>query len=954
MKCPSCNQTLPDQSKYCRYCGAKVGEPPAVPVCPECGRPVRADAKFCGSCGAALPSQGPSQKAAASVSKVPVSASGSKINQGSQASGDPDLQGSSPIPAEKAPSPKQPGNGRAAEKSKRSASPGSETGSRSRPRAADPEPAGGKKRGGFLKGLLALGLAGIFLVQCVPGILDDPPWGTGTTSGPGVVSNPGDPASSAGRPADQINLTAIAYSQEELQAQGIETAVSPERPVVTAGDARVDFGSFNLLGESTLEVKRLPQKTDPRSGVTVNGFDFSLSDKSSGETISSFPTLVDITIPCTASPEEHAFVQYYDPANDEWRIIDSQRDYEKNTLTFQTTHFSIFGESKLVLGKHFVSGEMVPTQSFAFVGGYDGPLTEVYFVMANLDELMTKIDYDKMIQILNTCKVDPNDMISALLGLGNDAANTLELNVTNKLIHTLMRSEPGFYWSKNLTIIGSALVFAKVAYQLYIGGDVETVAYLNAVELTEALFAVAGLALGSEALLMMATAIFISNTVYSLATLEITTIQEQGYINFNDRLGAVFYAESMEVEPKDRVSLSQEYFIPSGPILLDRGGSGFARALDAIYLHYKDQPAELQTAIQRLIDGYVDCFWDSSALTDEDKVFYAYYKEKYDKDNPPVWVEPSPERITKYKTKFRNKLLSDIKPLMEAFARRVLHDLKLSLRDKIESDYVPFLNTVVTIQADTVLPDQKSVTFDQTAFGKDYFMRFSPRNLPFWVSVEDYERDYAPQARADSNEIYKSTVYNYLQIGDPAEIELIDEIGGSDYSDDFYAEIDWTTFPDGKIRIQPFSGIYTGKSQGKPLNGTFDKLLYDAVRIEETGSGLRVGPCLENGDHEQELQVLCEYNAESGLYEGVKRLESGDQWTELIFAVSITVKDGVPTADVAYVQHFSSRGSWVYEYDVKWTSTLSGSETSRPPSRQPDPQTDAPKGGLPVGGSPFP
>ncbi len=601
-------------------------------------------------------------------------------------------------------------------------------------------------------------------------------------------------------------LTNIGFSEKELSARGIEASVSPDSPVAEAAGVTLDFGAYNLYGESTLEVKKLPQKTDSRTGVTVNAYDFSLSDDASGETVSEFPTLVDITLPCTASPDEFAFVQYYDEETKEWQVVDSTRDVENGTITFQTTHFSIYGESKMVLGTQYSMGPagetILPSQSFAYIGGYDGPLTEVYFVSADLDKLMEEIDFDTMIEILKSCKVYPHDMATALMGLGNDAANILDLKATNKLINTMLRAESGLEkWAVSIRLVGAALVFAKVAYQLYLGGEVETVAYINAVNITEALLTIAGVALGSEALLMMATAVFIGNTVYSLATLEMTTIQEQGYINFNDGLGAVFYAESMNVEPRETVSLSQAYYMPSGPITLDRGGKGFARALDAIYVHCMEKPADLQKAVEKLIDGYVNCFWDSPTLTDADRVRYAYYKEKYNENNPPQWVPPSAEAIQNYKDKFREKLMSDIKPLMKEFAERVLHDLKLKLRDTIEKEYVPFLNTVVTIQAEVKKGTPSEKTFDKTIYAEDYYMRFAPQQCPYWISAEEYMADYNPRARTDSNEIYKSTVYNFIQIGDPAEIELINQVTSSSDNDDFFAEIDWTGFPTGKISI---------------------------------------------------------------------------------------------------------------------------------------------------------
>ncbi|MCK9268321.1 MAG: zinc ribbon domain-containing protein, partial [Alkaliphilus sp.] len=101
-----------------------------------------------------------------------------------------------------------------------------------------------------------------------------------------------------------------------------------------------------------------------------------------------------------------------------------------------------------------------------------------------------------------------------------------------------------------------------------------------------------------------------------------------------------------------------------------------------------------------------------------------------------------------------------------------------------------------------------------------------------------------------------------------------------------------------------YGGIYTGKSYGKPvLGGDTFELLYGALRIEERENGLLIGPCLENGDYESELQVFCEYNSETKLYEGSKFLEKGDDWTELIFHIKLKGSSDAPAVEGAYVQH---------------------------------------------------
>lgn len=46
MKCPNCNQTIPDDSEFCQYCGYEMKL-----VCPKCGADLDEDSEFCKKCG---------------------------------------------------------------------------------------------------------------------------------------------------------------------------------------------------------------------------------------------------------------------------------------------------------------------------------------------------------------------------------------------------------------------------------------------------------------------------------------------------------------------------------------------------------------------------------------------------------------------------------------------------------------------------------------------------------------------------------------------------------------------------------------------------------------------------------------------------------------------------------------------------------------------------------------
>lgn len=53
MKCNKCNQEIPDNSKFCLHCGAKVDVIDGT-VCPRCGYKNPLDARFCTECGSKL------------------------------------------------------------------------------------------------------------------------------------------------------------------------------------------------------------------------------------------------------------------------------------------------------------------------------------------------------------------------------------------------------------------------------------------------------------------------------------------------------------------------------------------------------------------------------------------------------------------------------------------------------------------------------------------------------------------------------------------------------------------------------------------------------------------------------------------------------------------------------------------------------------------------------------
>lgn len=52
MKCDKCGKDIPDNAKFCRFCGTEAKIPVRTKACHSCGKTIYEDAKFCRYCGA--------------------------------------------------------------------------------------------------------------------------------------------------------------------------------------------------------------------------------------------------------------------------------------------------------------------------------------------------------------------------------------------------------------------------------------------------------------------------------------------------------------------------------------------------------------------------------------------------------------------------------------------------------------------------------------------------------------------------------------------------------------------------------------------------------------------------------------------------------------------------------------------------------------------------------------
>jgi len=287
-------------------------------------------------------------------------------------------------------------------------------------------------------------------------------------------------------------------------------------------------------------------------------------------------------------------------------------------------------------------------------------------------------------------------------------------------------------------------------------------------------------------------------------------------------------------------------------------------------------------------------------------------------------------------------------PVIKAMSMKALLELREQTYQAV-LELWPLLNTEISFEiVDESLPNGKFFPASALSGMHIALSPLSDAAIPAeWVCAERHDR---------SNAVFTCNLYAYLKAGCPTRLNFWNTQSDSGMlkpaiTADFRLNMPTTVISvSGEMEV---NGIYTGTSQGRNMiTGEKFALYYPSVRVEKRGEGLLIGPCLQNGNYESELQVLCKYNDGTKRYEGSARLETGDQWTELYFAAIVSEEGGRMRAQVAYAQHFSGHSSMEYEYDAIWLSPLTGSPVARQSSGSVEPEETA-SGGLPVGGFGF-
>ena len=267
----------------------------------------------------------------------------------------------------------------------------------------------------------------------------------------------------------------IKYSDEEVNSAPAQTVkVSPQNPVVTVGDVKVDFKGWNLNGEDELTVRTLGQKTED-GGWTVNAYDFSLK---SGQ--NTFATNVAITIPRTAAKGELGSCIGFNEDEGKWEDLYSETSEDGKFYTLYTTHFSKKGEKLSYIYKNYKlhkndTGEEFNTDSGAFIEKIGAGLNQMKWPVEidfdTLWNLYTNVDdqyFETALNGLNkrTGAVSKDSIVGTIgnifgfLGAGNDL-NTMYNEYGKEVLKGITQNSKKLTAGDYLTLVNYTLIFLK-------------------------------------------------------------------------------------------------------------------------------------------------------------------------------------------------------------------------------------------------------------------------------------------------------------------------------------------------------------------------------------------------------------------------------------------------------------------------------------------------------------
>lgn len=528
-------------------------------------------------------------------------------------------------------------------------------------------------------------------------------------------------------------------------------AVSPDNPVAKIDGVTVDFGD-NLSSETELSIQTGTIAPDNEQYTGIDFYDFKLEGQSA------FTTLVDITLPNTAEPDEAFYVAYQSEETGKWENIPFEN--EGDEVTFSTRHFSRYALIKYYRDR------------------YVGPLTPL---MVNYDEVrkaLAGIDDEDLFQrvLEEKLQLGSNEYVNKAFSVGNDLLGAASLPYTYDEIVARMSGTVASKVGNYFTAAGALVTALKVVYQIQAQDSYDKVLKDNIFDVCEVALAGAAIAIPSSVVLPVAAVlVFGAGLVYDYTVVPAFKDDslQYAYRAYNDYCMYPHIAydknrakELAEGSGEDSPWIALETYNAdteqwvstyggAGLLTLNQSFSGkWEEALMGSYTLYEKDPKAMQERTEALVDEYLDVFW---ALEGGEQIQFAKSYCGIAEEN---WRWPDGAETQQMKNAIKAELLRDLRPVFEDVQETIVEDMKTTLLQNTDA-LVEYLNTEISFEI--VDPAAKKEGFENTRV-KDDIIRFEPVSSTHqndWVCQPD---------RWGGDTVFCCTLYNYLKEGSPDKV----------------------------------------------------------------------------------------------------------------------------------------------------------------------------------------
>lgn len=597
-------------------------------------------------------------------------------------------------------------------------------------------------------------------------------------------------------PGDPSLINIRITESEVMAAEPVKAEVSPDDPVCEAGDISVDFGSWNLDGADTFNMRSLGERSDEENGITLNVYDFSLE---SGQ--NTFLTNVDITIPRPQDGSGEG-VLYYNPETDEWESTSYSISEDGENYILHTSHFCGFGIASSK-GKSW-DGIGFDTMGVFYTKASPETAKDTYALMQEpvyiSDEAITKM-LEKLITTDELSKViDEKSYVRKEKTMGYTADKLLGEGMSNyfdQINDTYSASDPAINiinaaskggansLSNTLTYAAPAILAFKMSWAASRGESNSNIIKEYSVD---TICAGIGLVLATGGASLPVAAV-------ASVTLALTSYFGGDSIKawISDQLD-----DSSDVDPN--MSAYTYYCLNGGVHYLDANGNKQPLKLDGggwedyLKLKLKDVPVkDRPKVIEKIYDGYVETYWASNRdayIDDYNRVLRnrylaingtaVYANEKIPEVYAKYLGDLDAKKIEEYKINVKKRLFRNTKTYIDDINKTAREELAKEIKDYLRKNVLPSMNTDVEIVIkDTALKDGE--TFDKSAYASGILKRAKEMNTKPQNNAADdilsmdpntgYENGVAGGTAAldnDSSQVYSSVdslVKNMLRVG---------------------------------------------------------------------------------------------------------------------------------------------------------------------------------------------